>query len=113
MAKKDTAPELDPSFDVEQMAANVAAQAEIQDAAQDLAAATAKRVKVKFFNGAGEDGRDDVLLGLNGTVLRVKREQVVEIPEPYLHVADCAVQTVYDSVSGEARDVPRFPYQRM
>lgn len=111
MAKKDTT--LDSDFETEEMAANVAAQAEIQNAAQDAVAATAKRVKVKFFNGAGEDGRDDVLLGLNGTVLRVKREQAVEIPEPYLHVADCAVQTVYDSVSGEARDVPRFPYQRM
>lgn len=112
MAKKDTA-DLDAALNVEEMAAEVTAQAEIQDAAQDSVVVAAERVKVKFFNGAGEDGRDDVLLGLNGTVLRVKREQVVEIPAPYLHVADCAVQTIYDSVSGEARDVPRFPYQRM
>ena len=112
MAKKDTA-DLDAALNVEEMAAEVTAQAEIQDAAQDSVVVAAERVKVKFFNGAGEDGRDDVLLGLNGTVLRVKREQVVEIPEPYLHVADCAVQTIYDSVSGEARDVPRFPYQRV
>lgn len=111
MAKKDTT--LDAAFETEEMAAEVTAQAEIQDAAQDSVVVAAERVKVKFFNGAGEDGRDDVLLGLNGTVLRVKREQVVEIPVPYLHVADCAVQTIYDSVSGEARDVPRFPYQRM
>ena len=110
--KKENEP-IDPAFELAADVTDaVTEQAMIQAAAQIEAAEAAKRVKVKFFNGAGEDGRNDVLLGLNGHVLAIKREQVVEIPEAYLKVADCAVQTMYEG-NGEAREVPRFPYQRM
>jgi len=109
---KDKTPEADSQEETMEMAEAASQQAEDQAQAQDAAASASKRVRVKFFNGANEDGRDDVLLGLEGKVLRVKREEVVEIPEEYLHVADLAMQTLYDS-KGNSRTVPRFPYQRM
>lgn len=76
----------------------------------DNAQLSGEKVKVKFFNGPGEDGRDSIPIGHNGKVWLVKREEVVELPVEVLRGMDDSVVTMYGA-NGEARDVPRFPYQ--
>lgn len=71
-----------------------------------------RRIRITIHGGSGEDGGSDVPIGVNGTVILVKREEMVAIKPEYLHVLDLAVQTEFykDPKTGavKERDVKRF-----
>lgn len=65
--------------------------------APGLEVGDARRVRVMFHNQEGEDGKEDVVLGLNGRVFQVKREVEVTIPEDVFNA--CIVNATYTKYS--------------
>jgi hypothetical protein len=73
----------------------------------------AKRVKVKFFNTEGEQGKGIIDVQVNGYPFRIPREVVIELPEWVFPTIDNAIMNVLDPETKETRQVMRFPYQRI
>lgn len=77
---------------------------------------TGKKVKIKILAQEGEQG--DVFLALNGHGLQIKRGEVVEIDEAFVHILnDSIIDTVISDFDehgkrvSKAVQMQRFPYQ--
>lgn len=71
-----------------------------------------ERVELTINQGEGDQGREPVFIGLNGTGYQVPRDTPVEVPVELLHILENAVQTVYEANGNttRARQVKRFSY---
>jgi hypothetical protein len=71
-----------------------------------------ERAELTIHQGSGEDGREPVFIGLNGTGYQVPRDTPVNVPVELLHILNNAVQTVYEANGNgaRARDVKRFAF---
>jgi len=94
------------------------ANGEIEDA-EDAIPKGVRKVRIKIHKSDGQDGNNDVKVGLNGRAYVIKRNVEVDIPEPVFE--SCikgAVFTVYEPVNNPVtgqievseRDVDRFAY---
>jgi hypothetical protein len=71
-----------------------------------------ERVVLTIHPGEGENGRDPVFLGLNGTHYQVPRGVAVNVPAELIEILDNAKPLVYENSGGTAhvREVQRFGY---
>lgn len=71
-----------------------------------------ERVELVVNQGEGENGREPVYVGLNGTGYQIPRGIPVNVPVEVLQILDNAVQTVYESTGSTTtpREVKRFSY---
>lgn len=70
------------------------------------------RVVLTIHPGEGENGRDPVFVGLNGTHYQVPRGVPVNVPSELIEILDNAKPMVYENNGGTAhvREVQRFGY---
>lgn len=73
-----------------------------------------KYFEVIFNAKAAENDPEDVMLGVNGELLNIKRETKVVLPKRFLEVADHASETKWKQLPGQPRKkvgiVKRYPY---
>lgn len=73
-----------------------------------------KYFKVIFNAKTAENDPEDVMLGVNGELLNIKRETEVVLPQRFLEVADHASETKWKQLPGQPRKkvgvVKRYPY---
>jgi hypothetical protein len=73
-----------------------------------------KRVELTIMQDSGENGREPVFVGLNGTGYQIPRGIPVNVPVEVLEVLNNATMTVYESSAGmtvpKGREVKRFAY---
>lgn len=73
-----------------------------------------ERVELTIHQDSGENGREPVFVGLNGTGYQIPRGIAVNVPVEVLEVLDNATMTVYESTAGvtvpKGRAVKRFAY---
>lgn len=71
-----------------------------------------KRVELTIHPGEGENGRDPVYVGLNGTGYQIPRGIPVSVPVELVEILENAKPIVYESMAGatRAREVNRFSF---
>jgi hypothetical protein len=77
---------------------------------------TEGKVKVVIHEQEGQEGMDDVLLGNNGDVIRIKRGYEVEIAERFFSVLQDAKYEIpvrQDDGTETVKVVPRYAYTRI
>ena len=71
-------------------------------------------LKVVFNAKASPNDPEDVMLGCNGELLNIKREEPVVLPRRFLEIADHASETKWRQEPGKPRKrvgvVKRYPY---
>lgn len=68
---------------------------------------------IEIFAQDGENGDQEVLIGVNGVMYQIKRGEPVAVPEEVLHVLRNAITTVTSSAPGggvTTREVPRYQF---
>lgn len=68
---------------------------------------------LEIYAKDGEDGDQDVLVGLNGVMYQIKRGETVEVPEEVLFILRNAITTVTSPAPAggvTTRDVPRYQF---
>ena len=76
-----------------------------------------RRVKIRIPSDDSDMGKEDVAVGWNGDVIRIKRDEIVSIKLGHYNALMDAVKTDYDldadgRIVGE-RLVPRYNVQRL
>lgn len=71
-----------------------------------------ERIELTILPGEGENGRDPVFIGLNGTGYQIPRGLAVNVPAELLEILNNAKPMVYESSGGtaRAREVQRYSY---
>jgi hypothetical protein len=63
---------------------------------------------ITIHKDGGIDGKDDVPVGVEGRVLKIKRGEKVRIPvEHYEHLVNCKYST-HDHLGNPTGEIPRF-----
>lgn len=68
---------------------------------------------IEIYAKDGEDGDQDVLIGVNGVMYQIKRGEVVEVPEEVVLVLRNAITTVTSPAPAggvTTREVPRYQF---
>lgn len=71
-----------------------------------------ERVELTIHPGEGENGRDAVFVGLNGTGYQIPRGVPVNVPAELVEILDNAKPIVHEGTGGNvrSREVQRFSY---
>ena len=67
-----------------------------------------KRVKIRIAKDSQD--KQDVFIGVNGTGYRIKRGEIVEVPESVVHVLRNAIQHNYDAENNRS-DSLAYPFE--
>lgn len=71
------------------------------------------KVRIEISEGQDDQGKEDVLVQINGYAYQIKRGVEVIVPTEVLHILENASMTIYDAAKGggnNERKVKRFTY---